>query len=248
LPIVLFTASCEPPDYLRERIEQESNESWDALQLSKVVVRNMKGDVSVSAGNDSLVSARVTRYCTGNDSTDALANIGRIEVSTEVEDRTLTIEVEIPEADPRVFGADVEVTVPALTAVDLQTTDGNIELDRINARMIANTTRGDVTTHGVRGHLSAFSSGGNLDIDVADLTTYFELSLASANGTVMVYLPDNSSTTFTAHATGGRATVTGFSDIHFSVDEENEKVGIIGSGAALLNATATGGNVAIRAK
>ncbi len=245
---MLLALCCEQPDYLRVRIERPTERSWDAGQVTKVVIRTRNGDVSATAGTDSLVSATVTRFSTGKDSADAERSIEQVEVSMEVEDSTLTIEVEIPDNDPREFGADVALTLPARTAVDLQTTEGDVELDRINARMAASTSRGNVVTHGVRGHLNAWTAAGNLGIDIVDLTVYFEVILGSLEGLVIVYLPDNSSTAFVARAPGGIANVLGFSEIVFSTNKESEKVGVIGSGAAMLTATATHGGVTIRAK
>jgi DUF4097 and DUF4098 domain-containing protein YvlB len=235
-------------DYQKSRVEREETKTWDASEVSRVEVENVNGNLSVSAGSGDEVSAKITRFCTGKDQADAEAHIDEVVVSAEVVGGVLTVQVEFPEDDPRTFGADIEVTAPTTTPVDLKSTNGNIDVTSTNAEMKLETTNGNITTHGVRGNITAKGTNGQLDIDMSELAVAHRVSLSATNGSTELTIPDNSSAMFTLATTNGEVSVTGFGNVTYTVNTKKNKVGVIGTGAGLITATSTNGDIELKAK
>jgi len=247
--LALLAAGCSllgGGDYQGSRAEEQQTETWEAGEVGRVVVQNVNGEVQVKTGLTA--TARITRYCTGRDRADAEANLDRVVVSVTVVAGVLTLQVQVPERDPRLFGADIEITVPPTTAVDLQTVSGGIVVTGINAAMQVETTTGNITTHGVRGNIAAASGNGALDIDMAELAAPHAVTLSSGRGDVRLTIPASSSAMFTLTAAGGEVAVTGFDGVFYTVNTPQNKVGVIGTGAGLITATSANGNVTLRAK
>lgn len=185
---VLLVVSCGLiVNYQKSRVEREETKTWDASEVSRIEVENVNGNLSVTTGGGDEVSAKITRFCTGKDQADAEAHIDSVVVSAEVAGGVLTVEVDIPENDPRTFGADIEVFAPTTTTVDLKSTNGQIDVTGINAAMELETTNGNITTHGVRGNTTAKSTNGHLDIDMSELLAPHAITLSSTNGAVKLY-------------------------------------------------------------
>ncbi|UCG44304.1 MAG: hypothetical protein JSU73_06795 [candidate division WOR-3 bacterium] len=170
-------------DYGSERFEREQTETWPVRLISRVKVRNVNGNVSVSAVAGDTATAKITRYCTGKDKADAEAHIDLVLVSVEVADGVLTVQVQVPEDDPRTFGADIEIAVPEGTVTDLESVNGNIGVEGIGAAMEFETTNGNITTRGVAGNITAGSTNGQLDIDMAALLAFYRVRLLRQTAT-----------------------------------------------------------------
>jgi DUF4097 and DUF4098 domain-containing protein YvlB len=171
--------------------------NWEATfdegigQAPHVVVETFNGRIHVTAADtDGSVVARVTSRGSGTSGAAALADLDKVQV-TFVRDGIDVIITARRTDRPAVLGnsgADVDVTVPAASSLDLRTSNGRVETANVRGAIKAITSNGAVTTRGGRdleidttnaqvtvnnpsGRVAVRTSNGALDIIAADRAT-----------------------------------------------------------------------------
>lgn len=248
LAAMLLVTGCTllgPIDYKAYYLSRPEVSYWDVAGVNQVSAANVNANITVEVGTHDTVKVTVTRACSGRDSADAEANIGRIEVSIQVVDSVLTIETDVPDADPREFRDGIVLEIPQTMRTKAFSVNGQVDVTATDATLDLGTTNGSVATHGTRGNITAASTNGHVNIDMVELVAPHELKLSTANGHVTLDMPADASAVFTARTTNGVAEVTGFSNVTYTVNERNHKAGTIGTGIALITATSVNGDVTL---
>jgi len=138
--------------YTQEQIAKESH-SLAIGAAGTLVLRNVAGDITVTAGNGRSATVDVVRRSRGR--TDANAKLGLERVKVEVDHRgeQATVTARYPENErrpPYAVSVTYTVTAPAGTRVTVSTISGNVQVRDIKGEVIANVTSGDVTVAGSR--------------------------------------------------------------------------------------------------
>jgi DUF4097 and DUF4098 domain-containing protein YvlB len=143
-------------------------------QAPHVVIETFNGRISVIAGGDGAVDARVTSRGSGTSQAAAEADLRNVAVAFEQDGVNVTITARRTDR-PVVLGnsgADVEVTVPAGSSLELFTSNGRIEAANVSGSIKAITSNGAITTRG----------GRELSLD----TTNAPISVNNASGRIEV--------------------------------------------------------------
>ncbi|MFN8619465.1 MAG: DUF4097 family beta strand repeat-containing protein [Chloroflexota bacterium] len=161
---------------------QETEEERQSFQVGaspRVIVESFNGRISVVSGSDGTVEARVNKRGSGTSSDTAKDDLANVIVDfDQVGDR---ITITARRADPgRILGnsgADVDVTVPAASSVELRTQNGRVEAANVEGKILVRTSNGPITTRG----------GKDLDLDttngqIAVNNPSGRLSLRTSNG------------------------------------------------------------------
>jgi hypothetical protein len=138
-----------------------------------VVVDTFNGRISVTAGVDGVVEARVTSRGSGTSQADAEADLAKVQVTFDhsfgkFEQVTITARRTDQPLTLGNSGADIEVSVPAASSLQLRTSNGRIEAANVLGSILARTSNGAITTRG----------GTDLDLD----TSNGPLSVNNASG------------------------------------------------------------------
>lgn len=248
------------------KLEVTETRTWSAAGISRIAATTMNGAISISATQDTIITAEITRVCYGLDSIDAENHIDNVVVTDNISGGQLTLEAEMPSEHKRSYSASFDISTPescylVLTTIngavsvtsmiagaDVTTTNGALSLSNTSGMMELETTNGAVTVQNHSGSVDIDAENGQIDCDLILLDTGESVELEVANGNVMLSLPSDVSATFDAKTVNGEVTVTGFSSVSYTINETKHKAGTIGSGDATITIITTNGDITIRAR
>ena len=242
---LLFAAGCSPYDFQADLPETKT---WPAAGITDIDLPVDNGAISIRAGNDSVISALITRSCKGTSQADAEAHLADITTGDSISGATLYLWGRVPQPNARSYNTKYEVSVPSATRLHIATANGAVDLDSMAAAATVIATNGAVTTTDHDGSISVEAANGAIDCDVAALDPAAGATLHSANGRVTIRLPAGASVAFDIMTSNGIAKVEGFTIVNYSTNEATHKTGTIGTGAAAVTLRSDNGNVTIQAK
>lgn len=148
---------------------------WENLET--IVVRNVGGNVQLTAANSPAVRVDAQIRVQGDNQGDAQSRLRMLDVVALKDEKnpgTLVIELRCPATLNRYFpGATMNIALPAAVPADIRTTNGSISASRLDERVILQTTngnieasdlRGDINIHASNGRVNVLDSQGDLDI------------------------------------------------------------------------------------
>jgi Putative adhesin len=104
-------------------------------------------------------------------------------LSVEEQDNQITVRISPPSH------ADLVISVPPDTSLDLQALNGSITVEGVKGELTADSMNGKVTMTSVGGNVLAHSQNGSLTVSMTSVDATKPLSFTSMNGTIDVTLP-----------------------------------------------------------
>lgn len=242
---LLLAAGCTAYDFQADLPETKT---WPAAGITHIDLPVDDGAVSVRAGNDSVISALITKSCRGTSQADAEAHLADIITGDSISGTTLYLWGRAPQPNRRSYSTKYEISAPSATMLHIATANGAVDLDSMAGAAVVIASNGAVTTTAHAGSIGIEAENGAIDCDFASLGLADTATLHSANGRVTAYLPAGASVTFDIQTENGVARVEGFTIVNYSVDETTHKSGTIGTGAATVRLRSENGSVVIQAK
>lgn len=218
----------------------------------RIVVNNITGNVTVVTGPANEVTVEVTRKARDATQTDAQRALERIKVNLTRDGNTINA---VAAGDWQTRGAqqlsaDLRITVPTITNLDLTQTTGNITIDGVTGALAATLTTGNLTTTRITlnaaSHISVITGQANVD---ASLTNGANLDVTVTTGTARLTLPASTSAHLDARVNVGDININGWP---ISVTRQN--VGATASGdlnaqpASTLTVNVTTGSIQLTAR
>ena len=172
-------------------VNETVEESVDVEGGSRILVETFNGRISVITGGDSTIEARVVKRGSGRNQEDAERDLARVELSIVQEGTRVTVAVR--RTDDAISlgnsGADVELSVPVDSSLELRTSNGRIESANVTGSVIARSSNGGVTIRDAsdvdaetsNGPLTVAESSGTLDLR----TSNGALDIVSAQNAVV---------------------------------------------------------------
>lgn len=228
--------------------QQDFQHTFTVGLAPEVVIDTFNGRISVTAGGDGTVEAHVTSRGSGTSDEEAAADLRNVQVTFDPRSDAVTNKVTITARrtdDPVSLGnsgADIEISVPAESSVELRTSNGRIEVANVMGSILAFTSNGAITTRGgtgldldtsngalsvnnATGRLSLRTSNGPLDIVAydpgepppADATTSASVSAQTSNAG-LTFSGSLAPGSHTFETTNGDLTLTLPGDAAFSID------------------------------
>jgi len=215
-----------------------------------LVVNSENGKIEVNAGSDDEV--RVVAILRG---------VNRIDYEVSQDGNTITVDAEITSGWFYSAEVDITITAPANSDVELETSNGAIELHGIEGTGILKTSNGMIVMQNVKGDFDGRTSNGRLDLQgvtgeidaetgngniafSGDLTAGGNNRLVTSNGDVDVELLGTPSVSLDASTSNGD--VTSELEITATTTSDEHLVGTIGDGEADLYIKTSNGDVTIR--
>lgn len=141
-------------------------------------------------------------------------------------------------------GAEIDVTAPSNTQIDLRTSNGSIEVEGIKESGSIRTSNGKIVLNDVSGAFEARTSNGSIEFE-GELTPGGNNELRTSNGSVSVELTDDSPSV-RLDATTSNGKVDSKLPITTTSRDNNHISGTIGDGEAKLVVRTSNGSVTIR--
>ena len=221
----------------------------------RLVVRSESGQIIVTTGPDNAIRVMAT-----------LRRPSWLTYQTSQSGDTVTIDVEDEGGFPlfalgRSPGADLEVTVPFATRVDLRNSNGNIEVQGVhesgaitssNGKIVLQSVTGDFRIRTSNGSVTIRQSEGSFDVETSNGSISFSGSMApgghnrlmTSNGSVSVALETEPSVAVDASTSNGSISTT-LPILTTTKGSGSRLIGTIGGGEADLTIRTSNGSVTI---
>jgi DUF4097 and DUF4098 domain-containing protein YvlB len=167
--------------------EEKTLEVSSPVNLS---VETYQGNITVSAGKDGQVAVKVEKTAWGSSDADAQAALKDIKLVVDQHGNTIkisidqSVEVDMLHIGPRGGRADFTITVPASTAVTLNSSLGNLALSGASGNAKLDTTSGSIDITDVAGEINVHSNDG--EITAKNIGAGGMLTLSSEFGAISV--------------------------------------------------------------
>ena len=247
--VLLLAAACE--DLGSDEPIENKDESFRVGGAPRLVVRSFNGRITVVPGTDGTLRVKAT-----------LRRADKVEYRVSQSGDTVAVEAsEKGSTIGRSPGADIEVSAPPTTQVELRTSNGNIQVQGLEETGVLETSNGRIVVGGGTGHLQAKTSNGSIEVTnfsgsvaletsnggitfAGELTPGGDNEMRASNGSVEVALEGIVSVDLDASTSSGRVT----SDLPVLTTSagEDRLVGTIGGGDAALLIRNSNGFVKIR--
>ena len=142
------------------------DDSFSVNGTATLVVNSDNGWIKVNTGTDDEVRIQAT-----------LRGIDRIDYEVSRDGNTITVVAEI---DQGWFisnvGVDITITAPVNTDVELETSNGAIELNGIEGTGTLRTSNGEIVLENVKGDFEGRTSNGKIEVDTLEGTAFLRTS------------------------------------------------------------------------
>lgn len=169
-----------------------------------ITLKNVNGRVQVTSWNNSEVEIIAHKKVEGSKS-DAKKILDRIEIEVTQDDNQISIETLVPkglkgdggffswlfEDSHTSYSVRYEIKVPLQADLDLQTTNGRINVENLSGRIRLHTTNGKIVGEKITGLVRCHTTNGSIDVDFTDVTSDDEMIFRTTNGSIRLHLPEN---------------------------------------------------------
>lgn len=169
--------------YTQEQIAKETH-NLAIGPTGTLVLRNIAGDITVTAGSGRSATVEVTRRSRGRTDADAKLGLERVRVEVDHRGERATVSARYPDDDnrpPYAVTTTYVVTAPAGTQLSVSTLSGDVTVKDIKGDVSGTVTSGDVVVSGSR--VSALKTlSGSLTVTDSDADAAMDLS--TMNGVI----------------------------------------------------------------
>ncbi len=274
LAVAILVAGCAPWAGAAQ-LRQVTERVFPFDPGGELIIQSQNGRISVEAWDRPEVRVQITRVVRAGDDRRAEALMNELRADVSLGKGTIAIVSKYPKRSESVGIWDVlgqrvtslninyYVQVPARTRLDLETSNGelqirgtagsltartvngDVEVTSVQGRVEVNTTNGHIRLVRIEGSAHAGTTNGGIEAELRKLSARGEVELATTNGNVVAVLPERLNATVEAMTTNGRVSVsyplekTGFTS-------SKTVQGKIGGGGALVKLRTTNGNIALK--
>lgn len=246
--------SCIPGRKIEEKFEKEI----DFIDHGSIILENTNGKIQVNTWEKSAV--RIVAHQTVRARTYRAAEAFLKEVKINI--RQFSNEIRISSDYPRqesfsgffslftgsghaFVSIAFELTVPQNSKLELETTNGAIEINNINEKISAKSTNGSLKFNDIQGNLDAGTTNGSIEASFSAIGADCEIEMHTTNGRIEITLPDSTSAELSARTTNGKISTD------FPVQVQggfagNKIEGTIAGGDGRINLHTTNGSISIR--
>ncbi len=195
-------------------VQQTEEHTFPLTAGGEVVVENVNGNIDLTTWERDEVRVVANKEAKSGDRDEAEAYLEKLRLEITHREDYLHVETEHPRSSGGGFfdwllGRDVsssvhyEVTVPASSVVAISTINGRVEIAGARGEVSARSTNGRVELFDVHGPVDARTTNGAIRAELAALAENGEVSLATVNGSISLYLPEDVRADLDARTTNG---------------------------------------------
>jgi len=259
LPLFLLAAAC----LYTYKLEVSETHTCAAVGITSLDAKTRNGWIRLTASHDNTVIVdSLVKHAYGRDKADADQALANVTYSDTIVGNELRVRAEMMSGN-RPYGASFSISAPesidlslsttngdvavtgAVGDISVSTTNGNLGLTGTTGTARVSTTNGRLTVQVHSGDLRGATTNGAVECDLAALAPFEDVELATTNGKVTLWLPDDLSAVLDATNSNGTIAVYDFTVIYEAQTEHHVR-GRIGSGASSITITTTNGDVVVR--
>lgn len=222
-----------------------------------VSVKNINGNVEITSWDRDEVEVTAHKSVYGIGQKSVQQALDEIEIRVELTDDELLIETIYPDRHDEKFfswlfggknnsfSVRYEIQVPRRVNLNIRTTNGNVEAERITGRVRLESTNGKVIGTEISGPARCRTTNGSIDVSLIDIKDPDDMSFYTTNGSISLELPKNFGGFVDLKTTNGHVDC----DFPMEVDDRHKRTllrGKIGEGDADITCSTTNGSIHIR--
>jgi len=232
--------------------KQMSFQPGNLLSLS-----NQNGEIQISSWNRDEIEIIAFKKVRAADREQAEKMMQQLQVTIREHEDEIEIETEYPHKHGRsggffdwLFGGsrncsysvEYEIKLPVSADLNINTTNGNIEVVDISGRLRLETTNGVIRAEEITGLLRCHTTNGDIKVAISDIPREEEMHFRTTNGSIRLYLPEDFAGFVDLNTTNGSID----SDFPIRTDNYRKRThvrGRINSGDTDLYCSTTNGNI-----
>lgn len=247
----LTLAGC---DLMMTDFSAQASEEWSKTYTvaagGRVEVENVNGRIEIQPSAGDQVEVRAEKIGKGPTDDAAKRALARITIEERTDERTVRLSTKVEGSGGfNRGGTEVKyfVRVPAGVSVKVDTTNGAIVADNLEAGLSAETVNGSIKGRGLAGEVSATTINGAVDIEMTRLADG-GVSIETTNGGIDVTLPRDAAATVSARLANGRITTSDLPIETTSTDTRRRLDGTLNGGGPRVRLETTNGGISIRGR
>lgn len=200
--------------------DEPFSKSFDVSAPPRVVVETFNGRIDVDAGAGNRVEVSGTQRGSGDTQSQAQADLANVELTLEQDGDTIRLIARYTASRSiNNSGASFKVTVPAESALELKTSNGDVTIRSVAGSVVVGTSNGRITLEGGAGRMDVDTSNGAIEITATHAVvaahtsngrirfggslTDGDHSFTTSNGDIDITLPANARFRLSASTSNG---------------------------------------------
>lgn len=232
--------------------------TFDVKAGAKFSLENTNGRITVRSWDQPKIRVRGEKRVESRDADTAKKAFAALKIEPVLSSTGLSITTHYPRTSSDGFfdwlaGTNVsmsvtyEVTVPRAVNVDVDNTNGSIDISDVRGSARVSNTNGHIELLRCSGDVDAETTNGHIKAELAEVTPNKALRLETTNGRISVSVPRSINARLDASTTNGRIN----SDLPVTTVGEVRRTslrGAINSGGPEMRLRTTNGSIDIQAK
>lgn len=230
--------------------------TFDVRPGTLFTLDNMNGRVIVRAWNEPRVRVHAFKRATCRDSQEARKAFDALNIVPTVTADALRIQTKAPRRDNGLFdwiagtnvniNVDYEITVPRAMDVEIDNTNGAIDMSDLRGSMRVSNTNGHIECARCGGSIEAETTNGAIRAELAEVTRGKAVRLETTNGDLTLALPRSVAAWIDASTTNGSIRT----DLPVSTTDlrRNALRGTVNGGGSEVRLRTTNGSISIQAR
>ncbi|HUI31668.1 MAG TPA: DUF4097 family beta strand repeat-containing protein [Candidatus Acidoferrales bacterium] len=189
--------------------------TFDISPNGKVVVDNVNGAIKVESWDKDQVMLQATKTVRAGDQEEADEYLDRLRIEIDNEKDYLEVRTHYPHegwggfwdwlfhGGSRYAGVEYVLKVPKSVNLEVETTNGNVDVSSVAGGVKAGSTNGQVNLNDVGRSVDGSTTNGDISASISDEVEFRDLKLTTTNGSINVSCPENINADVSAHTTNG---------------------------------------------
>ncbi len=247
---LLLGATVILPMWALAAVTEEKQWDFVVTDNTNLSIENINGDIVINAhaGDKILVTAKLRA---GNDE-----SLKKLRVEVTEENGGISIETHHKKSSASWFhwgGSDsgqvsYEVSMPSSVALkNIETVNGDVEIEGVTSSAEVSTVNGDLRLTGLAGNAELETVNGSIRVEFSQFNGEQKAVIDTVNGSVVVYLPEDSSVTISAETVNGSIKA---GDFNLNANKGryvgSDLNGQIGAGDARLEIETVNGSIKVK--
>ncbi len=256
--IKVFVILMVLPVLLRaETMEETIKKSIPISPGGTVILKNMNGSVKIEGWDGKEVVIEATKIVTGTSRSRVATYFKKTIIEIQPGENEVIIRTLMPRRHfsfwKMLFGGITNISVryrlkiPRSVTTKIKTTNGSITARSVNGNLMLKTTNGKIEVEECAGLVKAKTTNGSIRIELTRIVPDGEYEMETTNGSIKVWLPENSQFELHAQTTNGSI----YTDFPVKVKGRhtyNSLNGIVGKGGTVFLLETTNGSISLRVR
>lgn len=199
-------------------LEETFKKQVPVNDATRLTLDNRNGSITVSGYDGDKVEIIAYKKVRASGD-DAVRFMDELKINIRENDSAIEVSTEYPDKGSRhshgffswVFGlggstnmsVSYEIRVPLKFDLDISSLNGSVKVNNCDGRMRLETTNGKIVADDVKGSIRCETTNGSIRATFLEVFENEEMSFTSTNGSIKLYLPENTEANISARTTNG---------------------------------------------